>query len=139
MIKTIRTYKELSRLKSFNERFEYLKLEGVVGKSTFGYDRILNQILYRSSRWRKTRDSIIVRDNGCDLGHEDYEIHGRIIIHHINPITLEDIEEDNDDIYDPNFLITTSSLSHNAIHYSDESILPKPLIVRRKNDTIPWR
>jgi len=135
----IRTYSELMRLKSFEDRFEYLRLRGSVGQATFGYDRYLNQLLYTSGRWRSTRRDIIIRDNGCDLGVEGYDIKSRIIIHHINVITIEDIEEDRDWIYDPEFLISTSDNTHKAIHYSDESLLPKLPIVRRKNDTCPWR
>jgi len=127
------------RLKSFEDRFEYLRLRGSVGQATFGYDRYLNQLLYTSGRWRSTRRDIIIRDNGCDLGVEGYDIKSRIIIHHINVITIEDIEEDRDWIYDPEFLISTSDNTHKAIHYSDESLLPKLPIVRRKNDTCPWR
>jgi hypothetical protein len=126
-------------LRSFEERYQYLKLNGVVGDSTFGYDRILNQLLYRSDRWKKTRDGIIIRDNGCDLGIEDYEIHDKIYVHHMNPITIEDVENDRDEIYDPEYLICTSFNTHNAIHYGDESLLPKPPIERRMNDTCPWR
>jgi hypothetical protein len=135
----IRTYRELRSLKTFEERYQYLKLGGVVGESTFGYDRYLNQFLYRSKRWLNTRDKIILRDDGCDLGNRDREIHGKIIIHHMNPITLEDIESDRDDVYDPEFLICTSINTHNAIHYGDESRLPKLPIERRQNDTCPWR
>lgn len=97
----MKTYRELQRLRSFLDRFEYLKLSGTVGKSTFGYDRYLNQMLYTSRRWRRTRDDIIVRDSGCDLGIEEYTIHDRIIVHHINPITIDDVEEDRDLVYDP--------------------------------------
>jgi hypothetical protein len=136
----IRCYRELQKLKTFNERFEYLKLYGVVGESTFGFDRYLNQLFYTSKRWRKTRDDIIIRDNACDLGIEGYEIHNGILIHHMNPITIEDVESDRDILYDPEFLICTSkSSTHNAIHFGDESLLPKPPIERRRNDTCPWK
>lgn len=135
----IRCYKELSRLKTFEERYKYLKLSGVVGESTFGYDRYLNQILYNSPRWRKVRDIVIVRDNGCDLGVEGYDINDKIIIHHMNPITVEDIEEENDDIFNPEFLISSSDRTHKAIHYSDENLLPQMPIERRPGDTCPWR
>lgn len=135
----IRVFSELNRLRTFKERYRYLRLSGVVGRSTFGFDRYLNQMLYRSKRWLKTRDGIIIRDQGCDLGIEGYEIHGRIIIHHMNPITIEDIEMDRDEIYDPEFLISTSSNTHNGIHFGDESLLPQLPIDRRPNDTCPWR
>lgn len=139
MMKITKSYSKLKRLKTLEERFEYLRLSGRVGDSTFGYDRQLNQLLYSSPRWKRTRDEVIIRDNGCDLGVEGYEIYGRILVHHINPITIEDIENDNDAIYDLNNLISTSHNTHNAIHYSDSSLLPKPLIERRKNDTCPWK
>jgi hypothetical protein len=135
----IRTYRELSRLRSFEERYKYLRLSGIVGESTFGFDRYLNQMLYRSSQWRKSRDNVIIRDNGCDLGVEDYAIQGRILIHHMNPITLEDIELERDIVFDPELLISTSHATHNAIHYGDESLLQSAPIERRKNDTCPWR
>ena len=135
----IRTFSELKRLKTFEERYVYLRLAGVVGKSTFGYDRYLNQALYTSKLWFNTRDYTIVRDNGCDLSVDGYEIHGRIIIHHMNPITIEDIELRRDIVFDPEFLICTSHNTHNAIHYGDESLLPQLPIERRLNDTCPWR
>lgn len=135
----IRTYKELMRLGSFKERFEYLSLAGQVGQSTFGFDRYLNQALYRSPEWKSLRHEIIIRDNGCDLGHEDYEIHGRILIHHMNPITEQDILERTDYLFNPEYLITTQHSTHNAIHYGDANLLPKEYVERRPNDTIPWR
>lgn len=134
----IRTFSELRRLKTFDERYRYLRIHGHVGAETFGYDRYLNQLLYRSKRWLKTRDLIIIRDQGCDLGIEGYEIHDKIIIHHMNPITPEDVECDRDEIYNPNFLICTSFNTHNAIHFGDESLLPRLPIIRRRNDTCPW-
>lgn len=134
-----RTYTELSRLKTLKERFEYLKLSGRVGESTFGFDRYLNQMLYTSKRWRKVRDIVIIRDNGCDLGVEGYEINDKIIIHHMNPITVEDIEEERDWIFDPEYLVSTSDMTHKAIHYGDENLLPKLPIERRPGDTCPWR
>lgn len=134
-----RTYTELSRLKTLEERFEYLKLSGRVGESTFGFDRYLNQMLYTSKRWRKVRDIVIIRDNGCDLGVEGYEINDKIIIHHMNPITVEDIEEERDWIFDPEYLVSTSDMTHKAIHYGDENLLPKLPIERRPGDTCPWR
>lgn len=138
MIMKIRTYSELVRFKSFEERYEYLKLMGIVGRSTFGFDRYLNQLLYTSKRWRKTRDDIIIRDGGCDLGVEDYELHNGILVHHMNPIREEDIENDEDWIYDPEFLICTSLNTHNAIHFGDKSLLTKPPVERRPGDTCLW-
>lgn len=139
MTTMIRTFRELRKIKTFEERFHYLKLKGIVGQSTFGYDRYLNQILYTSGYWRKTRNDIIVRDNGCDLSFKTYEINDRIIIHHMNPITIKDIELDRDILYDPEGLICTSDLTHKAIHYGDENLLPKKIIERRRNDMCPWR
>lgn len=135
----IRTYTELVKLETYEERYKYLRLEGVVGRDTFGFDRYLNQVFYRSQRWRKIRDEVIIRDNGCDLGVEGYEIYGRIIIHHMNPITLEDIERESENLLDPEFLICTTHITHNAIHYGDESLLITAPIERTKNDTCPWR
>lgn len=135
----IRNFKMLNRLKTFNERYEYLKLSGIVGESTFGYDRYLNQILYQSKRWKRTRDNIIIRDNGCDLGLEDFQIFDKILIHHMNPLTIQDIEQERDVVFDPEGLICTSDRTHKAIHFGNESLLPKPLIERKKYDTCPWR
>lgn len=135
----IRTFRELRKIKTFEERYNYLRLNAIVGESTFGYDRYLNQALYTSKRWRNSRDIVIVRDDSCDLGMEDYEIHGRILIHHMNPITIEDVELDRDIVYDPELLICTSKITHDAIHYGDELLLPKKLIERKRNDTCPWR
>lgn len=135
----IRTYTELSRLSSFEERYRYLRLTGQVGKETFGFDRYLNQVFYRSQRWKRIRDEVILRDNGCDLGVEGYEIYGRIIIHHMNPITLEDIERESIYLLDPEFLICTVHNTHNAIHYGDENLLITAPIERTKYDTCPWR
>lgn len=136
----IRTYKDLSTLKTFEQRFNYLKLLGAVGAETFGFDRYINQILYHSKRWRMTRNEIIVRDNGCDLGHPDYPIYGLIIIHHMNPITISDVENDIDELYDPRFLISSAYLTHRAVHYGDEKFIQNlQLVERRPNDTCPWR
>ncbi len=135
----IRTHYELQSLHTFEERYRYLCLAGRVGDRTFGYDRYLNQVLYKTDRWRRARDEVIARDNGCDLGMEDYQIGGKIIVHHMNPITLEDIELDRDLLYDPDLLVCTSLETHNAIHYGDESLLPKLPIQRTRNDTCPWR
>ena len=136
----IRTYSELCRLSTFEERFEYLQLKGAVGRDTFGFDRIFNQRFYKSREWKSIRDYVIVRDNGCDLGVEGYEINGQgIYIHHLNPITLDDIELATDILLDPEFLITTTHRTHNAIHYGDSNLLIKSPIIRTKNDTCPWR
>jgi hypothetical protein len=136
-----RCYQELRKLKTFEERYQYLRLRGVVGESTFGYDRYLNQLLYISKRWGHSRDIVIIRDGAHDLGmdSDDYEIHGHIIVHHMNPITIEDIELEHEFVYDPEFLICTALLTHNAIHFGDESLLPKLPIERKRNDTCPWR
>lgn len=135
----LRTYKELSRLASFKERYDYLRIGGEVGAMTFGWERYINQMLYHSKKWRKARDMVIIRDEGCDLAHQDFEIRDQIIVHHMNPLTPEDIEEDCDYIYDPDLLICTSRNTHNAIHYGDVSLLPKLPIERRPWDTCPWR
>lgn len=136
----IRCYSELAKLTTFASRFEYLRLDGQVGKDTFGFDRIFNQRFYASKEWRRIRDHVIIRDNGCDLGVEGHEIYGnRIIIHHLNPISLEDIERQSAYLLDPEFLITTIHNTHNAIHYGDESLLIQAPIERSKNDTCPWR
>lgn len=135
----IRSYSELKKLETFEERYRYLQLKGTIGKETFGFDRIFNQMFYRSKDWLNFRDRIIARDNGCDLGIEGREIYGRIIIHHINPISLEDIELFSDYLLNPEYVITTSLMTHNAIHYGDESLLIKAPIVRTKNDTCPWK
>lgn len=135
----IRRYSELVRLPTFVERFNYLKLSGRVGEETFGFDRYLNQMFYRSSRWRSLRNKIIVRDNGCDLGVEERAIASRIIVHHMNPISLDAIEHDDEDLYNPEFLICVSHETHNAIHYGDENLLFKGLVERRPNDTCPWK
>ena len=135
-----RCYSELITFPTFEERFRYLKLDGLVGKETFGFDRHLNQMLYqRSPRWKKVRDEVIIRDNGCDLGVEGFEIYGKIIVHHMNPITMDDILKDRDWIYDPEFLICTIHNTHNAIHYGDERLLITAPTVRTKYDTCPWK
>lgn len=135
-----RTYSELSKLKTFEERFEYLKLSGEVGRETFGYDRYLNQMLYKMPEWKSARDKTIIRDNGCDLGIQDREIQGRAIVHHMNPITVEDILNRNPKVFDPEYLITTVHKTHNAIHYGDERLLVSSAPVERtQNDTCPWK
>lgn len=134
----IRSYTELSRLHSYEDRFRYLSLNGQVGVGTFGFDRYLNQRFYTSREWRQVRQEVIARDLGCDLGIEGYEIHQRITIHHLNPMTMHDITHDDDDILDPEYLITTTHQTHNAIHYGDESLLRKPLKDRSPGDTQLW-
>lgn len=136
---SIRTYSELTTLPTFEERFKYLQLNGQVGKDTFGFDRYINQNFYRSLEWKRVRDKVILRDNGCDLGVEGYEIHGRILIHHMNPITIKDIESMSEYLLNPEYLISTVHNTHNAIHYGDESLLITAPIERRKNDTCPWK
>lgn len=135
----IRTYEGLSKLQTFLERFNYLKLSGRVGETTFGFDRYLNQLLYTSSKWRRVRDLVLIRDNGCDLGIDGYTIYDSPIIHHMNPVSIKDIEANNPDVFNIDFLICVSKRTHNAIHYSDEKLLPKGLIVRAPNDTCPWK
>lgn len=136
---TIRTYSELCQLSTFEDRFDYLRLNGSVGKDTFGFDRYLNQQFYRSSEWKRIRDRVILRDNGCDLGVKGHEIRGRILIHHINPISVEDIHTMSDLLMNPDYLICVSHRTHNAIHYGDESLIITAPIERTQNDTCPWR
>lgn len=136
----MRTYSELMKLKTFEERFEYLKLDGKVGEDTFGFDRYFNQVMYHSPEWKEIRRRVLVRDEGCDLAIPDREVYGKAIVHHMNPISLKDLEEHNPDIFDPEFLITTSKQTHDAIHYGDESLITESKLVERKhNDTCPWR
>jgi len=134
----IRTYQELKHLETFEDRYDYLELRGVVGESTFGFDRWLNQRFYTSREWRQVRDYVILRDDGCDLGVPGYEIELRLLMHHINPLTPKDIENGEDWILDPEFLITTSKRTHNAIHYGDRSLLPQPVVDRGRGDTRLW-
>ena len=136
---SIRTYSELITLPTFEERFRYLQLGGKVGEDTFGHDRYLNQMFYTSDEWRRIRRGVIVRDNGCDLGIQDREIHGLIIIHHMNPITIEDIINRSEFLLNPEYLISTVKNTHDAIHFSDERILITDPIERRPNDTCPWK
>lgn len=138
-MKNIKTYSELITIPTFEERFEYLKLDGQVGVETFGFNRYLNQAFYKSDEWLSIRDYVITRDNGCDLGMEGYEINGRILIHHINPITKDDIIQRSRILLDPENLITTVKRTHDAIHYGDSNLLMRAPIERRKNDTCPWR
>ena len=135
----IRTYSELITLPTFEERFEYLQLNGRVGEDTFGHQRYLNQVFYKTREWRDLRHYVIVRDNGCDLGVEGFDIYGPIHVHHMNPITIEDIENRSEFLLDPEYLISTSDRTHKAISYGDKSLLPLPPIERFRNDTCPWR
>lgn len=135
----IKTYSELSKLKTFRERFDYLKLDGTVGEETFGFDRYLNQRFYKSLEWRRIRDLVIVRDNGCDLGIDGYEIYGKVLIHHINPITAKDLSLSTDLLLNPEYLISTTINTHNAIHYGDETLLNDFFTERSKNDTCLWK
>ena len=139
-MKRIRTYSELCTFETFEERFEYLKMQGQVGQDTFGYFRFYNQRFYTSQEWQQLRSHIIARDHGCDLGVFGHEItEQRIIIHHLNPITIEDIESGSDFLLNPEYLITTIHSTHNAIHYGDSSLLPRVITERRANDTCPWK
>ena len=136
----IRTYSELIQLPTFEERFRYLALNGQVGKDTFGYDRYLNQMLYKNNKWRSLRNVIIMRDNGCDLAMEGYDIPGRVYVHHMNPLTKEDIENNTEFLWNPEYLICVSFDTHNAIHYGDNSYLTRNQVIERSpNDTIPWK
>ena len=139
LLKMLRTYSELSRLQTFRERFEYLRLDGIVGVETFGFDRYLNQVFYNSDEWKAVRKTVIIRDKGCDLGMCGYDIHGKIIVHHMNPFSIDDVLHRKEELLDPESLISTVLNTHNAIHYGDESLLPSAPIVRTRNDTCPWR
>lgn len=139
-MENIRTYSELSKLKTFRERYEYLKLGGTVGEDTFGFDRYLNQIFYTSKEWKQIRNFVITRDNGCDLGIPDHKIiDDLILVHHMNPITKDDIINKSEMLLNPEYLITTVKSTHDAIHYGDESLLVDDYIERSKNDTCPWK
>lgn len=135
----IRTYSELVRIDNFEDRYRYLKLNGVVGLETFGFDRYLNQRFYKDQRWRHVRDQVIVRDNGCDLGIKDREIFGKVLVHHMNPITISDILNETDFLFNPDYLICTSKSTHDAIHYGDEEDLFPIIVERKPNDTCPWK
>lgn len=135
----IKTYSELILLPTFKERFRYLKLGGKVGEETFGFDRYLNQKFYKSKEWLSVRDYVIIRDNGCDLAMEDRPIESRIIIHHLNPITRDDIINQTEFLLNPEYMVCTIKRTHDAIHYGDESLLFDAPIERTKNDTCPWR
>lgn len=134
----IRSYTELVRFETFGERYDYLRLSGVVGRPTFGFDRYVNQKFYTSRAWRQIRQDVIARDWGCDLGVEGRDIHERLVIHHINPMVPADIVGGEADILDLEYLITTSHATHNAIHYGDASLLPRPVVERRPGDTKLW-
>ena len=136
---SIRTYSELIMIQTFEERFEYLQLKGSVGKDTFGYDRYLNQVLYRSPEWKRLRNQIIIRDAGCDLACDGYDVYGKVLIHHLNPITVEDVLARSRKVFDPDNLVCVSHNTHNAIHYGDVDLLVTGPIIRTKNDTCPWR
>lgn len=135
----IRCYNDLIQLKTFEERFQYLKINGKVGEETFGLDRYINQQLYKSQKWRSTRSRIIIRDDGCDLGIDGRQLDDYIVVHHMNPIALEDIEEERDIVFDPDYLICCSTRTHRAIHFGDENLLIRDPVIRRPNDTCLWR
>lgn len=134
----VRSYSELKRFTTFEDRYDYLALRGEVGKATFGFDRWINQRFYRSREWHQVRDFVVVRDNGCDLGIPGHEINSRLMVHHMNPITPEDLELGEQWVLDPEYLITTTHRTHNAIHYGDDSLLVKPPVERRPGDTRLW-
>lgn len=138
MTTTLRTFSELIRLETFEERFEYLKLSSQVGIATFGWERYLNQRFYTSAQWKRMRQAILARDEARDLAFPGYEIQYRPIIHHMNPMTVEDVTEANEDILNPEFLITTTHVTHNAIHYGDKDLLWRPLKDRKPGDTRLW-
>lgn len=135
----IKSYSKMLTFPTLEERFRYLELKGSVGKDTFGYDRYLNQILYHSGEWKSFRNDIIIRDNGCDLACEGHEIHKRILVHHINPITVEDVLNRSPKVFDPENVVCVSHITHNAIHYGDENLLMTAPVERSQNDTCPWR
>jgi hypothetical protein len=134
----VRTYSELRRFDTFEERYEYLRLGGGVGESTFGFDRYINQQFYRSTLWKQVRNQVIVRDNGCDLGILDYPINGSLLVHHINPMSVDDLIHHEEWVLNPEYLITTTHDTHNAIHYGDQSLLKKPFTPRQMGDTKLW-
>lgn len=136
---SIKTYSELIKIENYIDRYHYLRIGGKVGAETFGYDRYLNQLLYTSDEWRNFRRDMIIRDGGCDMAHEDYELETHIILHHINPITVEDVLNRDPKVFDPENVVCVCLNTHNAIHYGDESLLMLPPVERSKNDTCPWR
>lgn len=133
-----RSYSELRRFTTFEERFAYLSLRGEVGRATFGFDRWINQQFYRSREWKQVRDYVIVRDEGCDLGIPGYDIHARLLVHHMNPIVPDDLVQGEEGVLDPEYLITTTHRTHNAIHYGDESLIRRAPVERRPGDTKLW-
>ena len=136
----LRTYNELIQLKTFEERFEYLKLDNIVGEDTFGFDRYLNQKFYKSKEFQEIRNKVIARDRGCDLGIDDREIlYDKVMVHHMNPISKEDIINKTEYLLDPKYLITTSFSTHNALHFGSMETLPEAPVIRTKNDTCPWK
>lgn len=134
----IRCYSELQSLETFEERFDYLELKGVVGESTFGFDRWVNQRFYKSHEWYLARAHVIIRDNGCDLGVPGYEIHTGVLVHHMNPVSMDDIKHGNEDLFNTEYLVLTSLNTHNAIHYGDKSLLPRGPVERKSGDTTLW-
>jgi hypothetical protein len=134
----IRTYTELRRIDSFEERFKYLAVHSSIGIPTFGFERWLNQAFYTSVAWRTCRHQVITRDQGRDLGVEGYEVYDKVIVHHMNPVTIKQVEERDPSIFDPEFLISVSHNTHNAVHYGSANLLAKPLVERRPNDTKLW-
>ena len=134
----MRKYSEVRRFDTFEDRYDYLELRGVVGAATFGFDRWINQLFYSSGQWKQVRNAVILRDNGCDLGVPGFEIVSGLLVHHMNPMTVEDIESGAEWILDPEYLITTSKATHNAIHYGDKSLLPRPYVDRTPGDTSLW-
>lgn len=137
-MRTIRSYSELKKLDTMLARFAYLKLGGFVGDNTFGFDRWINQLFYTSSQWRKIRREVIIRDGGCDLGIDGYQIHSGLYIHHMNPMSKEQILDHDPRILDPEYLITVTHSTHNAIHYGDEKLLPREMVERLPGDTKLW-
>ena len=135
----MRSYDELIRLGSLEERFRYLELHGAVGRETFGGYRVFNQQFYHSAEWQRLRNEVIARDGGCELGLKEFPIYGPVTVHHINPVELRDIAEGSELLLSPQFLICVSPAMHRAIHYGDEKILPQPVVERYRNDTCPWR
>lgn len=135
----LRTYSEMIKLPTFETRFEYLNLKGNVGEETFGFDRWLNQNFYKSQEWRSIRDFVIIRDGGCDMAMEGYEIFGKIYVHHMNPITQSDLIHSTDFLMNPEYLVCVSHSTHNAIHYGDISLLITEPVERKPGDTCPWK
>lgn len=139
MSQKIRTYSELRSFQTFRDRYDYLQLKGSVGAMTFGHERFLNQEFYTSAEWKRARRIVIARDNGADLGMPGFEIHDKVIVHHMNPMSPDVIIHGDEDILNPEYLISTSHSTHNAIHYGDYSLIPQPFVERSPNDTTPWK